>query len=44
MNKVDQSSLVEVSNKKWLENESDPQDNAYELIILNTMQTKTHWL
>ncbi len=26
--------LVEASNKKWLENESDPQDNKYELPIL----------
>jgi hypothetical protein len=33
-NKVDQYSLVEVLNKKWLENENDPQDDEYELTIL----------
>jgi len=34
MNKVDQYSLIEVSNKKWPKNESDPKDNEYELPIL----------
>jgi hypothetical protein len=26
--------LVETSRKKWLENESDPDDDEYELLIL----------
>ncbi len=34
MNKADQCSLVEVSNKKWPKNENDPQDDEYELAIL----------
>jgi hypothetical protein len=34
MNKTYQYSLVETSNKKWPKNESDPQDNKYELPIL----------
>jgi hypothetical protein len=33
MNKVDKYSLVEASNKKWLKNENDPQDNEFELPI-----------
>jgi len=39
---MDQYSLVEVAHKKWLENESDLDDDEYELPILNTMQTKKH--
>ncbi len=34
MNKADQYSLVEMLNKKWPKNESDPQDNDYELPVL----------
>jgi hypothetical protein len=34
MNRVDQYSLVEVARKKWLENESDLDDDEYELPIL----------
>ncbi len=34
MNKVDQYSLIKVSNKKWLENENDLEDDEYELPIL----------
>jgi hypothetical protein len=34
MNIVDQYSLIETSHKKWLENENDPNDNEYELLIL----------
>jgi len=34
MNIVDQHSLVEASHKKWPENESDPNDDEYELPIL----------
>jgi len=33
-NRVDQYSLVEVTCKKWLENESDLDDDEYELPIL----------
>ncbi len=33
INKVDQYSLVEASNKKWPENESDLEDDEYELPI-----------
>jgi hypothetical protein len=32
--KVDQYSLVEASRKKWLKNESDLDDDEYELPIL----------
>jgi hypothetical protein len=32
--KMDQYSLVEASRKKWLENESDPDDHEYKLPIL----------
>ncbi len=32
-NKVDEYSLVEVSNKKWPKNESDPKNDEYELPI-----------
>jgi hypothetical protein len=39
---VDQYSLVKIPHKKWLENESDPDDDEYELPILNTMQTWKH--
>ncbi len=34
MNKEKQYSLIEVSRKKWLENESDLDDKKYELLIL----------
>jgi hypothetical protein len=34
MNKADQYSSVEASCDKWLENESDPNDDVYELPIL----------
>jgi hypothetical protein len=33
-NKLDQYSSVETSNKKWLENESDLENDEYELPIL----------
>jgi hypothetical protein len=33
MNRAKQYSLVEATCKKWLENESDPNDNEYELPI-----------
>jgi hypothetical protein len=33
MNKANQYSLVEASHKKWLENESDRDDNEYEVPI-----------
>jgi hypothetical protein len=32
---MDQYSLVEATCKKWLENESGPNDDEYELLILN---------
>ncbi len=31
---VDQYSLVEITCKKWPDNENDPDDNKYELPIL----------
>jgi hypothetical protein len=31
---VDQYSLVAITFKKWLENESDPNNDEYELLIL----------
>jgi hypothetical protein len=34
MNRADQYSLVEATHKKWPKNESDPNDNEYELSIL----------
>ncbi len=34
MNKADQYSLVETSNKKWPENENDRKDNKCKLHIL----------
>jgi hypothetical protein len=34
MNEANQYSLVEVSPKKWPENENDPNDDEYELPIL----------
>jgi hypothetical protein len=34
INKVDQYSLIEVLNQKWPKNESDPEDDEYELLIL----------
>jgi hypothetical protein len=34
MNKVNQYSLVEASNKEWWENENDREDDKYELPIL----------
>jgi hypothetical protein len=33
MNKANQCSLIEVLNKKWPKNESDPQDDEYKLAI-----------
>jgi hypothetical protein len=33
MNKPNQYSLVEISNKKWPENESDLENDEYELPI-----------
>jgi hypothetical protein len=34
MRRVNQYSLVEATCKKWPKNESDPNDDEYELLIL----------